>query len=1393
MRTKLLSLLILLLLAGSLLPAGLTGVPAAQATAYHAIAIDGDLSDWAADEDMEADGAYGLYLTWDASSLYLGLTGATLGDTSGQDKSFYACFDTDQTAGSGAAADGYSNVAFNVALFAPEYCYYFAGGSGWYEWSTWSGTAWTWNGWRNDGTYYNWPGNTAPIPGSELTILRSDIGSPSALRVVAWLTPEESGALDASWPTANPTGAVPTLPLFYHLPALSDGVSPDRSRLANHVVANEFAPKGTEWVEIYNPTAAAVSLQGWYADDAACGTGTSVIGAVTLDPGATYVIDASQPGDNFTFDNSGGTMYLCDASHNEVDQAGYGYLGGAPISHAQSGINNTTARTPNGTDTDDPARDWNVATTPTKNAPNTAPAVLLGSSLTINEVEYAGSSASSRVELYNPTAEAIDLNGWLFSDGDRPPWAIITTTTTLLPGEVYFFPYSDLNNGGIGGTDVSYLFTPTGIRVDQLGWNGVTLVNSAQRICDGEGPNDGYNWATSGGGSTLLDLPQTYGALNCLPDAGIAKAGPGYVGIGGGNVDYLLTYEMTSGAGGSNIVITDTLPSGVTYVSFDSILPVTLTNTDPVVFDAGDLAGQGSNVITLTANVPSGLAYGTRLTNTVTIACDGDANASNDEAEWVTIVVGSETGIAKAGPDFALPGQAIAYTLTYTVEGDPAQGVVITDTLPADVTYVGDNAPVIPTEPTPGTWVWDLGTVAAGTNFFVVQGLVSSAPLTWTLHNEAAIASTNDTDPGNNQATWDTNTPLPIQEIQYTTEPGDGTYPSLRDGQDVWTLGAVIADESTFGSPNYRIFIQDPAGDGPWDGILLYYGGATAPDVNVGDLLLVYGTVDEYGGVTELATTAADTTVLQTGVPVTSTAIPTADLIDGIVAESYESVLVEFNCALVTNPDLGYGEWGVTDSSGEEAAVDDWATYAYSPTLGDSLAMVRGVVNYYVNWKLAPRGDADIVLGLGLVSAGPADGAVDVPVNTVVTATFSAALDPATVTPATFYLEGVSGTVSYDPGSWTATFTPDADLAYGTTYTAHATTGIESADGAPLCDEYAWSFTTAELPAPDLRDSSKLASLSQVPVGGTFTYTIRLLNTGDLTASAVLTDVLPAEVTVLTPTLPPGMVYVGGQLLWSGEVYPNQAPILLPFQVQVNPDVPTGSTIVNVVWIDDGVHLFTRTVSVEVTGAPDIVVMPDAFSVILAPDQNTTRDLTIANQGDAILSWMLSEVPPVDWLSEDLTAGQVPAGGQTGVVVTFDAAGLAVGSYDTVLDIYSSDPDEPHVYVDVTLVVTTSCVPVDTADFSWLPASPLVGEAITFEAGANGSEPITYAWAFGDGATGTGQIVQHTYTVSDTYTVVLTATNACGEASISHTVVVTGEPGQVWQVFLPVVMRGGGR
>lgn len=78
-----------------------------------------------------------------------------------------------------------------------------------------------------------------------------------------------------------------------------------------------------------------------------------------------------------------------------------------------------------------------------------------------------------------------------------------------------------------------------------------------------------------------------------------------------------------------------------------------------------------------------------------------------------------------------------------------------------------------------------------------------------------------------------------------------------------------------------------------------------------------------------------------------------------------------------------------------------------------------------------------------------------------------------------------------------------------------------------------------------------------------------------------------------------------------------------------------------------------------------------------------------------------------------------------------------------------------------------TCTPVGNADFTWVPVVPWTNNSATFTAfAASGSPEITYNWDFGDGSTGNGEVIAHTYALTGTFEVTLTTTN-CDGASTS--------------------------
>jgi len=136
----------------------------------------------------------------------------------------------------------------------------------------------------------------------------------------------------------------------------------------------------------------------------------------------------------------------------------------------------------------------------------------------------------------------------------------------------------------------------------------------------------------------------------------------------------------------------------------------------------------------------------------------------------------------------------------------------------------------------------------------------------------------------------------------------------------------------------------------------------------------------------------------------------------------------------------------------------------YTATLSTAITNTYGTpLGSAYSWSFATVAPPDTTPPT-VVSVLPASGATGVAVNTVVTATFSEAMSASTITTSNFTLKAgttpVSGSVAYNSSTYTATFTPSANLTPNTTYTATLSTAITDAAGNPLASAYSWSFTT---------------------------------------------------------------------------------------------------------------------------------------------------------------------------------------------------------------------------------------------------------------------------------------------------------------------------------------------
>lgn len=126
---------------------------------------------------------------------------------------------------------------------------------------------------------------------------------------------------------------------------------------------------------------------------------------------------------------------------------------------------------------------------------------------------------------------------------------------------------------------------------------------------------------------------------------------------------------------------------------------------------------------------------------------------------------------------------------------------------------------------------------------------------------------------------------------------------------------------------------------------------------------------------------------------------------------------------------------------------------------------------------------------LSIVSVTPASDAMGVSVSSTIRVAFNRSIKPDTLTTAEFTVSSpsapVAGTVTYE--SAVGTFTPNADLAFGTKYIATVSTGVTSSSGATLSAAAVWSFTTQ--PVPGVSSTNPADNATKVPLDTNITAT----------------------------------------------------------------------------------------------------------------------------------------------------------------------------------------------------------------------------------------------------------------------------------------------------------------
>jgi uncharacterized repeat protein (TIGR01451 family) len=265
-----------------------------------------------------------------------------------------------------------------------------------------------------------------------------------------------------------------------------------------------------------------------------------------------------------------------------------------------------------------------------------------------------------------------------------------------------------------------------------------TLTNSASASSDTADPNSGNDSDTE---TTEVEEVPVLAA-----DLSVSKSDAADPVAQGDNITYTVTVTNGGPDTAENVVLTDDLPDGVTFVSATPDQGSCGEMGDVVTCDLGDLANGADAEVTIVVNAPTA---GT-LTNSASVSSDtADPNSGNDsdtettEVEEVPVLAADLSVSKSDAADPVSQGDDITYTVTVTNGGpDTAENVVLTDDLPDGVNYVSATPDQGTCSQSGGVVTCELGEIADGTSVDVT--IVVETVTYGTLTNAASVSADTD-------------------------------------------------------------------------------------------------------------------------------------------------------------------------------------------------------------------------------------------------------------------------------------------------------------------------------------------------------------------------------------------------------------------------------------------------------------------------------------------------------------------------------------------------------------------------------------------------------------------------------------------------------------------------